>query len=391
MRTTNWEGFLGAMNRWGSPPLNKIFADVAGDVGWKPVGLTPRRPNWDGTLPVPGDGRYEWAGFYDGDELPVKFNPADGTIATANEMNLPPDYPKERVISYDWYAPYRRQRIAEFFGSAEKFTLADMVRLQNDFTSIPARRILEKVRTLPIGDAGKLPALAMLLAWDAKLDAGSAAAAFFEIWCRRHLRPMLRIKVLERLVPAERIAAALGRTAVSEELLADARVDLDLLEQPGDRFGPDPDRVLASVVKASLAAAIEEVIGLLGPDATQWRWGQLHVARAVHPLKDRLTSVPRDKLSVGPLPRGGSGDTVCDTAYGPNFGQTSGSTFRVAIDVGDWDNSLAMNAPGQSGVMDSPHYQDQFAPWARGESFPLLFSRKKIEEAAEKLIQLLPR
>jgi penicillin amidase len=195
-------------------------------------------------------------------------------------MNLPPDYPKERVISYDWYAPYRRQRIAEFFGSAEKFTLADMVRLQNDFTSIPARRILEKVRTLPIGDAGKLPALAMLLAWDAKLDAGSAAAALFEIWCRRHLRPMLRIKVLERLVPAERIAAALGRTAVSEELLADARVDLDLLEQPGDRFGPDPDRVLASVVKASLAAAIEEVIGLLGPDATQWRWGQLHVARA---------------------------------------------------------------------------------------------------------------
>jgi penicillin amidase len=114
------------------------------------------------------------------------------------------------------------------------------------------------------------------------------------------------------------------------------------------------------------------------------------VARAVHPLKDRLTSVPPDKLSVGPLPRGGSGDTVCDTAYGPNFAQTSGSTFRVAIDVGDWDNSLAMNAPGQSGVMDSPYYQSLFAPWARGESFPLLFSRKKIEEAAEKLIRLVP-
>ena len=390
MRTNDWESFLGAMNRWGSPPLNKIFADVAGNVGWKPVGLTPRRPNWDGTLPVPGDGRYEWAGFYDGDELPVKFNPADGTIATANEMNLPSDYPEERVISYDWYAPYRRQRISEFFGSAEKFTMADMVRLQNDFTSIPARRILEKVRSLSFDGAGNLPGLAMLLAWDAKLDADSAAAALFEVWYRRHLRPMLRIKVLERLVPAEQIAAALGRTAVSEELLADARVDLDLLEQPGDRFGPDPDRVLASVVMASLAAAVEDLTGLLGPDAAQWRWGRLHVALAVHPLKDRLTSVPPDKLSVGPLPRGGSGDTVCDTAYGPNFAQTSGSTFRVAIDVGDWDNSLAMNAPGQSGVMDSPYYQSLFAPWARGESFPLLFSRKKIEEAAEKLIRLVP-
>lgn len=390
MRTHDWESFLGAMNRWGSPPLNKVFADMKGDIGWKPVGLTPRRPNWDGTLPVPGDGRYEWSGFYDGDELPVRFNPADGVIATANEMNLPPDYPKERVISYDWYAPYRRQRIGEFFGSAEKFALEDMVRLQNDFTSIPARRILAKVRTLPIRDAAAVPGLAMLLAWDARLDADSSAAALFEVWYRRHLRPMLRIAVLERLIPAERISAALARTAVNEELLADARVDLDLVEQPGERFGPDPDRVLASIVEASLAAAVDELTGLLGADAAQWRWGSLHVARAVHPLAKRLKSVSADKLSVGPLPRGGSGDTVCDTAYGPDFGQTSGSTFRVAIDVGDWDNSLAMNAPGQSGAVDSPHYQDLFAPWARGDSFPLLFSRKKIEEAARKVFVLVP-
>lgn len=390
MRATDWESFLGAMNRWGSPPLNKVFADVKGNIGWKPVGLTPRRPNWDGTLPVPGDGRYEWNGFYDADELPVRLNPTDGVIATANEMNLPTDFPKERVISFDWYAPYRRQRIGEYFRAKERFDLEDMVQLQNDVTSIPARRILARVQTLPIPEPSAVPGLSMLLAWDARLGPESPAAALFEVWYRRHLRPMLRRKVLERVVPSHEVDAALARTTVNEELLADARVDLDLIEQPGERFGAEPEQELASVVEMSLVAAVEELTAWLGPNMAQWQWGRLHGARAVHPLASRLASVAANKLAVGPLPRGGSGDTVCDTAYGPDFRQTSGSTFRVAIDVGEWDNSLAMNAPGQSGNLDSPHCQDLFAAWARGESFPLLFSRKRIEEAAATVISLVP-
>jgi penicillin G amidase len=57
MRATNWDEFLAAMNRWGTPPENQLFADPAGNIGWKPAGLTPIRPGWNGTLPVPGDGR----------------------------------------------------------------------------------------------------------------------------------------------------------------------------------------------------------------------------------------------------------------------------------------------------------------------------------------------
>lgn len=390
MRAADWDGFRNAMNRWGSPPLNMIAADVSGDIGWKAVGLTPKRSNWDGTLPVPGDGRYEWAGFYDNDELPIAFNPDHGAVVTANEMNIPDDYPKDRVISFDWYAPYRRHRIDEVLKSSDKFALADMVRLQNDYISVPARRILNKLRALPVENPESVPGLPMLLAWDASLDADSAAAALFEVWYRRHLRPALRIKVLERLVSADQIAAALARITLNEELLADARVDLDLLEHPGDRFGPNPDQFLASAVTATLGDAVKELTSVLGNDQGHWSWGRLHVARAIHPLKARLRSVSEELMTVGPLPRGGSGDTVGDTAYGPDFVQTSGSTFRVAIDVGDWDNSLAMNAPGQSGSMESPHCRDLFAPWARGESFPLLYTRKNIEAVAEKVIRLMP-
>ena len=93
MRAGDWDGFLAAMNRWGAPGENQVYADTDGNIGWKPAGLVPRRPNWDGLLPVPGDGRYEWDGFLDADELPVEFNPPRGWVASANEMNLPEGYP----------------------------------------------------------------------------------------------------------------------------------------------------------------------------------------------------------------------------------------------------------------------------------------------------------
>ncbi len=63
MRAESWDEFLAAMNRWGAPSENQVYADVDGNIGWKPGGLAPVRPNWDGLLPVPGDGTYEWAGY----------------------------------------------------------------------------------------------------------------------------------------------------------------------------------------------------------------------------------------------------------------------------------------------------------------------------------------
>ena len=58
MRAQNWRTFTAALNRWGAPSENQVYADVDGNIGYKPAGLFPKRDNWDGLLPVPGDGRY---------------------------------------------------------------------------------------------------------------------------------------------------------------------------------------------------------------------------------------------------------------------------------------------------------------------------------------------
>jgi penicillin G amidase len=388
MRASNYDEFLAAMNRWGAPPENQVYADTEGTIAWKAGGLTPVRPNWDGTLPVPGDGRYEWDGFYDADQLPGSVDPAAGFLATANEMNLPDDFPAERHVTYDWYAPYRKHRIDEVLAATTDATAERMVALQSDYLSVPARRILARLRELDV--PADTDGWDLLQGWDAVLAADSAAGALFEIWYRRHLRPALLGRALEALVEPDDVDATTARIAPAEDLLADARIDLDLIESPGERLGPNPDKFLVDTTTRTLPAAVAEVTELLGADRGAWAWGRLHVARTRHPLAALLDGVPKDRLETGPAPRGGSGDTVGNTAYGPNLVQSAGSTFRIVVDVGEWDSSRAMNAPGQSGRLDDPHLTDLFDPWSRGEAFPLLYSRQQVDEAADYVIDLLP-
>ena len=104
-----------------------------------------------------------------------------------------------------------------------------------------------------------------------------------------------------------------------------------------------------------------------------------------------LFAARRADIAIGPLPRGGSSDTVAATTYLPDFAQASGATFRLVIDVGGWDNSVVMNSPGQSGDPASPHYADLFPLWAADGAVPLLYSRDRIEAVAQERIRLVPR
>jgi penicillin amidase len=74
-----------------------------------------------------------------------------------------------------------------------------------------------------------------------------------------------------------------------------------------------------------------------------------------------------------------------------DFTLTSGASFRMVVDVGGWDNSRAINTPGQSGDPASPHYRDLAPLWAEGRYFPLLYTRSAVEKVAESRLVLRPR
>lgn len=69
---------------------------------------------------------------------------------------------------------------------------------------------------------------------------------------------------------------------------------------------------------------------------------------------------------------------------------TVGASFRMVLDVGEWDRALFINAPGQSGDPRQRHYDDHLESYACESYLPLLFSRERIEAAVELRLLLRP-
>jgi penicillin amidase len=374
MRAKSFDTFRGLMAGWAVPAVNQVYADTSGDIGWVVAGLCPVRPTWDGLLPVPGDGSHEWRGFLDGSELPHVFNPGSGYVATANEFNLPPDWPQTKPIGYEWVEPSRAERIAEFFSVQRPHSIADSQALQTDVLSIPARRLTRLLEGLSPRSARERLALDLLQGWDQRLEADSGAAALFELWWSAHLRPRL----FEQLGVKQHAIALIGPGDVASALAH--------LEEFARAKNPTLDALLLDSLEAAVAACEKT----MGDDPRAWAWGKLHQAMFEHPVGTVRPERKKD-WDVGPLPIGGSDSTPMNGMYRPgDFRLTIGASFRMVIDVGAWDNSVCINVPGQSGDPRSPHYQDLAPTWAAGNYVPLLYSEAAIEQAAVVKIRLLP-
>jgi penicillin G amidase len=371
-----WQEFRDACAYSRIPSENMVWADRGGNIGYQAVGVAPIRPNWSGLVPVPGDGRYEWGGYLPIENLPHVYNPDKGYFATANNYLFPRDYEYPKAQHHTGADPFRASRISEVLGSGRLHTIADMIRLQNDNVSIPARSLVPLLRDLTIADATAAKARDLLLKWNDSVDADSVPAGIFEMWQRR-----LVTNVREAVVPTE-AQKFIGNVSMKRLI--------DWMNAPDGRFGANATAGRDELLVRSLTEAVAELTKKLGPDMNNWYWGQqkYHHALIRHPLDEALKPDIRGKLDVGPLPRGGDSYTVNATGGGDN--QVSGGSFKIITDTENWDSALGLNNPGQSGDPDNPHYRDLFELWARGKYFPVLYTRPKVESATEERLSLQP-
>ena len=111
-------------------------------------------------------------------------------------------------------------------------------------------------------------------------------------------------------------------------------------------------------------------------------------ATIFHPLSRALPDDLAQRFTVGTMPRGGNSYTLNNTGGGNN--QTSGASFRIIVDTGDWDRTVGANNPGQSGDPDSPFYDNLYELWANDRFFPVFYSREKVESVAAERWVLVP-
>jgi len=142
------------------------------------------------------------------------------------------------------------------------------------------------------------------------------------------------------------------------------------------------------LLKSSFSSAVVALTNELGEDISKWKYGQenyKHI-QLKHALDPLLSDAEKLKFNTTILPRGGNSYTLNNTSGNNN--QSSGASFRIIVDTGDFDATVGSNSPGQSGNPMDTHYKDLFNLWANNEYFPVYYSREKVMENKDRIILL---
>lgn len=366
MKARSYAEYAQALNGWGCPSVNHIYADTTNKIAWKPSGASPIRQNWDGLLPAPGDGRYEWNGYLLPQAGPCEVNPARGFIATANAMNVPDDWAAASpAIGYEWLDSSRHDTLHRELSRETPISLEDCVKLQCSTYSPIAVRALNCLKAMEVTD--ETAAWQLLRNWDGNLAADSAPAALFEVWLSKHLGPLVarREGAEPHIIPMLMPFDVPSIVEWLEEAVPAGEVHKDIAQ--------------------SLDDAWAECVSLMGEKLEEWSWGRVHQLKLSHPLQ----SLTDEAWSLKALELGGSSSTLNYANYRLNdFSVLAGPSVRMVLDVGEWDNSLFVNNPGQSGLPGSPHYKDLLPRWHEGAHCPLVYSPNAVQAATVHTIML---
>ena len=267
----SFEEFRRAFEQWPTLPLNLVYADVSGTVGWQLAGEAPRRRIGYGTLPLPGwDPDVGWEPEHvPFDEMPFLENPECGFVATANSQPKPSDQPP--FLGVDWFDGYRLARISEMLDARKDWDVTGTQNLQMDQASLPWRELRDVLLTVPSLHEDVRQALTLLEAWGGGVAADSPAAALFEFF----LAELSRRIVVTKAPKAAEWALGKGFVATLPHNGFVARRVGHLVrlvrEQPEGWFEQSWPEVLAD----ALAAAISALRERHGIDTAQWAWGQV--------------------------------------------------------------------------------------------------------------------
>jgi penicillin amidase len=403
---------------------NVVVIDSENNIGWFPYNRLPKRtwatnlagdaPSW---LPLDGTGDYEWDDYFTLEELPQAMNPESGYIATANndmtgalfdgDPTTLPNGDPHPPYQVEAAAGFRHSRIVDLIeGVGDQHTRETMDQIVSDVHSLIGERmrpgllaIAKDDQTTPGLDGAKV--ISALEGWDFtcptgldgtdsdnsplssdsdELLAASGCTAFHTLL----IELRARIEDQENAPQGRAPSFAMYYSVVDpSQLLA------------GDVYWDNPGTPLPQietkyeVMSDALQAAGDFLSAQLGPDETQWAWGRLHGLRLSSDLST-FSIFDYDNPAPGdPLFANDGGLFTVDVANPgtDNFVQTAGPSTRFVCEASTNGPTCTIQLPGgQSGDINSPHYEDLLFPYLANEPMPLVFDIEEAKANAEDTI-----
>lgn len=392
---TNWEDFSNAVQKFWVPGQNMVFADTAGNIGWRPAVAIPIRARGTGLVPLPGDdSQWDWKGFVPFDEMPSMYNPEQGYIATANNKTIGDEFPY--YISAYWEPPSRANRIVELLEQpGKKFTVKDMQDIQLDNLSDHARDLtphfVNLLASARFETENQQQAYTALKNWDYTLSTTEMAPAVFEaLWV--HFANNLYGDEMDLIGPE-------FKKGFFKLANLSLRNSIFLLEQiPGSEWFDDVSTAELRetprlIVEKSFKEAVRELEDSLGDNPADWAWGKLHTLTHHHPMsKVKILDIMLN-LDVGPFEVDGSGTTVNAQQYRMDdpYEIVLGPSVRHVYDLSDLgQGSLTILPTGQSGNPASPNYRDQAELYNSGKYRRFPTAEASVKNSGYRLLVMKP-
>ncbi len=380
-RASDWEEFKEAVSNFRSISQNIVYADVRGNIGLYYCAGIPirRRDILTGVLPGWTD-EYDWKGMVPFDELPFSYNPENGYVSSANNIPVGPEYPYHIGL---WFSPpYRIDRIRELIDSKDKLTIEDFEEIQTDEKSMMAELFMPGILKSLEGfhDLNPLQeqSLSLLSNWDYRMNVESPAATVFEMTYHKLLKNIFKDELGNTLFDRFLSVNDVGRIALHRIWVTGHSVWTD-------NIATTETETLSDITVESFKDAVDELQKDFGSNTGDWKWGDIHQLKLMHPLSKNAVVDKVFNLSRGPFRIGGSFHTIPQFNY-PNteFGRVNhGVSHRHIFTAVNWDKSLTVIPTGNSGIPAGKNYCDQTELYITNKYHNDPFSREVVEKGAE--------
>jgi len=375
-----------AISMISSPGLNISYADVKGNIAlWSAGRLTQRPEHVHSFFFLDGhSGEDEVMGYYPYEANPSLENPPWGYIYSANNQHA-----AQNGLSFPGYyePPFRAGRIVHKLSARKDWSREAFRRLTLDTYSAEQdylrKDLLNMMKDYNEGMLSDLEidCLESLKEWEGEHGIEEVGALIHYRWVYHMMHMVmsdeLGEEVFKSFLETNLIKSSIEGIICNEKSpwWDDVRTD-EIIENRNE------------IILRAFRKAVEELNQQYGENVATVPWGEAHQTLHRHAFND--LPVVGKFFSVGPFPSPGSIETVNNSVFHLSNEKVliakHGPQMRRIIDLGNMNESSSIVPTGQSGVLISPHYQDQAMMYIKGSFRPQWMNRKKIEKNSSRLI-----
>lgn len=332
-----------ALETFNTPDQNILCADSSGSIGIWHMGKYPIKWPGQGRMVLDGtSAEDEWKGWIPRDHVPQSLNPRRGYLLSANQLPADATYPY--YLGSAFMSAYRAIRIGELLRQKDRHSPEDMMEMQGDSLSIPARETVPHLvqAIKEIGESNELTkaALDALSKWDFVYTESSVAATVYDTWFKHFIERLWSPRFPDR---KNYLYPSLERT-----------ISL-ITNEPHSKWFDDPrtekKEQFKDIAQESFVTALKELKEKHGSDIAKWQWARHNPTRIAH-----LTKMPG--LSRKLAARGMGQAVFANTG-------TQGPAWKMVVALGPQPRAWGVLPGGQSGDPTSPYYDSDLENWTQ--------------------------